>query len=174
METLSQEKFNTLKELADVQTNVALCRAELLKLKETTEEYMVVREKEAEDRVTKVLKESREALDETTNNQRELLTYNKELQAYANELKKSAFDIMTLFEDFGRRMKEADEDLKEGQIHVTELLTKIKIERVQVQEDRKLLQGEREEMTQANRLLDDRRKALERAWAELKKLKANK
>lgn len=171
METLTQEKFNTLKELADVQTNVALNRAELLKLKEATEEYMVVREKEAEERVIKVLKQSREALDETTINQRELLTYNQELQAYANELKQSAFDIMALFEDFGRRMKEADEDLKEGHTHVSELLTKIKIERVQVKEDRKQLQAEREEMTQANRLLDDRRKALERAWAELKRLK---
>ncbi len=174
METLSQEKFNTLKELADVQTNVALCRAELLKLKETTEEYMVVREKDAEDRVIKVLKESREALDETTKNQRELSTYNRELQAYANELNKSAFDIMSLFEDFGKRMKEANEDLNKGLDNVSELLTKIKIERVHVKEDRKLLQAERQEMTQANRLLDDRRKALERAWAELKKLKDKK
>ncbi len=173
METLSQEKFNTLKELADVQTNVALNRAELLKLKETTEEYMVVREKEAEDRVIKVLKESRDALDETTINQRELSSYNRELQAYANELHKSASDIMTLFADFGKRMDIADKDIEEGNKHVSELLTKIKIERVQVREDRKQLNRERNALEKEFRLLVDRRQTLDRAWNELKKLKAN-
>ena len=47
MKTLETEKFDTLKELAELQTNISLGRAELKKLEETTEEYMVVREKEA-------------------------------------------------------------------------------------------------------------------------------
>jgi len=80
---------------------------------------------------------------------------------------------MTLFDDFGKRMDIADKDIEEGNKHVSELLTKIKIERVQVREDRKQLNRERRVIADENRLLIDRRQTLDRAWKELKKLKAN-
>ena len=157
---LDTEKFNTVKELSEIQQNVALGRATLLKLKETTEEYMVVREKEAEGRVIKVLKESRTALDETTKNHKELSGYNIELQAYAIELNKSAIDITALFEDFGKKMDEADKKLEEGRISVAEVLRDAKIERIQVIEDRKILKLERGKIRDEMILLKDRRQLL--------------
>lgn len=168
MEKLETEKFNTLKELAEIQSNLSLAQAELLNLKATTEEYMVVREKEAEERVIKVLRESRNALEETSKNHQELTGFNRELQAYANELKGLSIDIAALFKDFNVRMKEAEKDLEKHHEIVSEILRKIKTERVQVSEDRKMLERERQKTNEEARLLIDRRGALERAWEELK------
>lgn len=172
--TLDQEKFDTLKELAEMQTSLSNARAELKKLKDTTDEYLVVREQEAEARVIKVLKESRDALDEVSKNHNELSAYSNELKAYANELKDLSTGITDLFKDFNKRVKEAEKDIEKNQEIVTDILQKIKIERVQVNEDRKQLKSEQHEIDEQNRLLKDRREALERAWDELKRLQTNK
>jgi chromosome segregation ATPase len=171
---LDQEKFNKVKELADIHANLSDARVEIQKLKETTEEYMVVREQEAEERVLKVLKESREALEETSKNHDELTRFSNEVKAYAIELKGLASDITALFQDFGKRVEEADEDVKKNQEIVSDILTKIKVERVQVREDRKLLEAEQYNINEQLRLLKDKRESFERAWEELKKLQSNK
>jgi uncharacterized phage infection (PIP) family protein YhgE len=171
---LDQEKFNTLKELTEIHASISSGKVELIKLKSTTDEYMKLREVEAEERVIKVLKESRTALEETSQNHQELSAYGTELQAYANELKSISLDITDLFKDFNKRMKDAEVSLDTNHKQVTEVLKNIKVERVQVQEDRKMLERERKETYDGTRLLKDRRDALERAWAELdKKLKDN-
>ena len=169
---LDQEKFNTLKELTEIHASISSGKVELIKLKSTTEEYMHLREVEAEERVIKVLKESRDALEETSKNHTELSTYRGELQAYANEIHGLTIDITTLFQDFNVRMKEAEKDIDKNQEIVSDILTKIKIERVQIKEDRKMLTVERKRTEEGKRLLEDKRGALERAWEELKKLQA--
>jgi len=174
METLDQEKFSTLKELAELQGSISTGRAELKKLTETTEEYMVIREKEAEKRVLGVLEKSREALDEATNNHKELKSYNSELQAYANELKTTATAIAALFEDFNKKMDKADEGMKTNRKAVSGILTEMKIEKVKITEDRKQLKRDRAEMDEETKLLRDRRGALKRGFDELKRLKVNK
>ena len=170
---LDQEKFNVMKELTEIHANLSLARSELLTLKADTEKYMVVREQEAQERVLRVLKESREALVETSTNHRELIVFNNELQAYANELHGLTIDITTLFQDFNTRMREAEKELEESREIVVETLLKIKVERVQVKEDRKLLALERKKTEEGKVLLADRRAALERAWDELDRLKDN-
>jgi len=171
---LNQEKFNTVKELADIHANLSDARAELKKLKDGTEEYMVVREKEAEERVINVLKKSRDALEETSKNHSELSGFSRDLKAYANELSVISTDILALFSDFNKRMDEADENMAKNKDIVDDIFKKIKVERVQVQEDRKLLVAEQYNIDEQFRLLKDRREALERAWDELKKLQNNK
>ena len=174
METLDQEKFDTLKELAELQTSISTGRAELKKLEETTQEYMVVREGEAEGRVLKVLEKSREALDEATDNHKELKSYNSELQAFAIELKATATAVTALFGDFGEKMDQADKNMETKHSAVSDILTEIKIERVQVTEDRKQLKRERAEVAEATKLLKDRRAVLQRGFDELERLKGKK
>ena len=174
MTTLDQEKFNTVKEIAALHEAVSSANVDLMKLKEETEKYLVTREQEAEERVIKVLKESRDALEETSKNHNELSGFSRDLKAYAIELKVLATDISALFKNFNTRMGEANTDMEINQKIVSELLKKIKIERVEVQEDRKLLVAERAEIDEQHRLLKDKREVLERAWAELKRLQTNK
>lgn len=171
---LQQEKFNTIKELAEIHANISDARVTFEELKKNTEKYMVVREKEVEERVIKVLKESREALEETSKNHQELSGFSRDLKAYANEIKVLSTDITALFKDFDKRMDGANTDMRINGEIVSEILKKIKIERIQVQEDRKLLIAEKHEVDEQHRLLKDKREALERAWDELKKLQDNK
>jgi len=171
MTTLDQEKFNTAKELAEISGNLSTARAELKKLEETTGEYMIGREKEAEERVLKVLRESREALEEVSKNHKEITIFSGETKAYAATLKTIANEIIALFEDFTARMHKADEDMAEHQKALTETLNLIKVERVQVQEDRKLLEADRKDLEDGFRLLKDKRDVLDRAWSELEKKK---
>jgi hypothetical protein len=169
---LDQEKFNTLKELTEIHASISSGKVELIKLKSTTEEYMKLREVEAEERVIKVLKESRDALEEVSTNHRELIVYNNDLKSYAREIHELTIGITTLFQDFNVRMKEAEKDIDKNQEIVSDILTKIKIERVQIKEDRKMLAVERKRTEDGVRLLKDKRESLERAWEELKILQA--
>lgn len=171
---LDQEKFNTAKELAEISGQLSDARAAFEKLKKDTEEYMVIREQEAEERVIKVLKESREALEESSNNHKELSSFKEELKAYANKLRLLSTDIIALFQNFNEKMEEANEDMKEHRDNLMEILNNTKIERVQVREDRKLLAAEQHEIDEQHRLIKDKREALERAWDELNRIKNNK
>lgn len=169
---LDQEKFKVVQELAEIHGNISAGKVELTKLKEATDAYMHLREQEAEERVIKVLRESRDALEEVSTNHRELIVYNNDLKAYANEIHELTTDIISLFQNFNVRMKEAEKDIEINQKLVSGILTKIKIERVQVKEDRKMLAIERHKTEEGKRLLADKRASLERAWEELKKLQA--
>ena len=169
--TLDQEKFDTVKELAELSTNIATGRAELKKLEETTAEYIVSREEKAEARVLEVLKESREALEATTQNHKELSGFNQDLEAYASELKRLTTDISALFQDFNEKMDGAEKDMEEYYKEVHEVLRKIKLENVTLVENRKRVSAERADLREETRLLEDRRGQLERGFEELKRLK---
>lgn len=170
---LEQEKFDTLKELAKVHENISDGRTILKELKETTEEYMVTREKEAEGRVIKVLKESSDALEEISTNHKELSKYNSELKAYAIELNTIASDIATLFEDFNKAMKIADVNMEKHRFEVAEILKATKVETTAIKSSREVLVGERAEIRDGWRLLKDRQQTLKDGFEELKKLKSN-
>jgi hypothetical protein len=168
---LDQEKFNTAKELSTMQMNLSTAHSELNKLKEETEQYLVLREKDVEDRIITVLKESRNALEETTQNHTELINFSNELQAYAKEIKLMSTEIATLFEGFNISINEIDKDIKEHLIKVNETLNKTKSERIQIAEDRKMLDRERKKTSDEMRLLNDKRGILERGFEELKRLR---
>ena len=169
---LDQEKFKVVQELAEIHGSISAGKVELIKLKETIDQYMHLREQEGEERVIKVLRENRDALEEVSKNHTELVVYNNDLKAYAYEIHELTTDIITLFQNFNVRMKEAEKDITINQKLVSDILTKIKIERVQVKEDRKMLAVERHKTEEGKRLLADKRASLERAWEELKQLQA--
>jgi hypothetical protein len=174
MTTLEQEQFDTLKALAEVHASLSEAQAELFNVRKTTDEYMVVREQEAEKRVLKILKESRDALEETSKNHKELSGYSRDLKAYAGELKVLSTDIVALFKDFNVRMKEAEKIMDERRKEADLVLKEAKSERIQITEDRKMLERERKQTADGFRLLKDRNSMLERAFEELRRLKNKK
>lgn len=169
MQTLDQEQFDAVKELSQIQMAVAEGRSELLKLQSEIEEYMKLREVEAEERVLRVLKESQESLQKISNNHKELSSYGSELKAYATELNGFANTLHTLFQDFGERMSRADEDMVKHRKDVAEVLRQTKIAQVSVEEDRKQLAREREKTNEGMKLLASQRAALQTAWDQLNK-----
>lgn len=171
---IDQETFNATKALSEIQVALSAARAELKSLQETTEDYLKFREDEVNKRIAKVLRESREALDNISKNHEELVLFRDELTAFAASLKNSSSTIVALFENFRKAMDEADLDMQEHYASVNNVLKDIKIERSKVESDRMVLKGEMKKLEDETRLVIDRRQTLERGFKELKKLKAKK
>lgn len=169
MQTLDQEQFDAVKELSQIQMAIAEGRSTLLKLRSEVEEYMKLREVDAEERVLRVLKESQESLQKISHNHQELSSYGSELKAYATELNGFANTLHTLFQDFGERMQVADRDMEVQRKDVAEVLRQTKIAQVSIDEDRKQLVRERQKTNEGMKLLDSQRAALQTAWDHLKK-----
>lgn len=165
---IEQEKFDSLKELSEIQMQIAQGRSLILALGVELEQHMKLREDEALDRVAKVLKESQEALQKISLNHQSLAAYRSELQAYAIELQGFSSTLSALFQDFSKRMSEADADMKVHHKDVSEVLRQIKVERVSIEEDRKQLARERQQTNDGMKLLASQRAALQSAWDHLK------
>lgn len=168
---LDTETFNSMKALSEIQLNLANGRAELKTLQEKTEEYIVFREEEANKRVSKVLKESHDALEHIAKNQNQLVAYGDDLKAFADTLKYSSDIVVTLFENFRKSMDQADIDMKDHYLAVQDVLKQAKIENSNIKSQRSSLKNEMKRIADETRLLDDRRSTLERGFEELRRLK---
>lgn len=171
---INKEQFDAVKKLSEIQISLSEGLAALKTLKETTEEYMVFREKEAEQRVAKVLKESRDALENISTNYDQLTRFREELKAYAHQIKSGSDIVVTLFKNFRKSMDEADEDMKVHYASIKEVEKQIKIENSLIKTQREELKKDRLKLEDETRLLTDRRDTLDRGFEELKRLKAKK
>lgn len=172
MKKLEQEKFDNLKVLAELQVNISTGRATLYKLKEDTEKYLVVREKEVEDRIIKVLQKSHDSLDEASKNYKELELYNIELKSYSEELSNKSIQIIDLFDDFNIRVKDSEKQTKDWEKRSTEVLDIIKNQREDIQKDRDALDKQKISIVNDMRFVTDRQGILKRGFAELKALRS--
>ncbi len=165
---IEQEKFDSLKELSEIQMQIAQGRSLILKLGVELEQHMKLREDEAHERVAKVLKESQEALQKISLNHQSLTAYRSELQAYAIELQGFSSTLATLFQDFSDRMGEADSDMKRHHKDVADILRSMRVESVSIAGDREQLSRERQQTNDGMKLLASQRAALQSAWDHLK------
>lgn len=171
---LEKEKFDSVKELSKIQMAISDGRSELKNLQETIEKYKIFREDEANKIIDKVLKESRDALDNISQNQNELAHYREELEAYANELKSGSKTIVTLFQDFRKKIDQGQKDIEEYYKVINKIKKEIKIEQSKLDSEMKIIKIERKNLADETRLLNDRRQALERGFEELNRLKNKK
>lgn len=165
--TLEQEKFDTVKELVDLQTNISNGRAVLKELQEKTEEFLVTREIVAKTRVLKILKESHDALEEINENHKELTSYSGELQAFVTEIKQMSSDLTTLFKDFNEKIAVDELTLVAASAKMAENLRETKLARVELREDKLQLGRDRERLNNSWTLLGDREKTLKQGFEEL-------
>jgi isopenicillin N synthase-like dioxygenase len=171
---VDKKQFNAMKQLTEISQGISILRSALDSLGDATNDYFKSMENETTNRVDKVLRESREALENTTQNHNQLSEYNKELTAYHNQIKDFTKTLTTLSQDFAKKMDESDKDMKEHHENISEMLKQIKIQRVNIEEDKKQLLREKKRIEEETRLLVDRRGALERGFKELQRLNNKK
>jgi uncharacterized phage infection (PIP) family protein YhgE len=169
---LPTEQFNTMKELAEVQSSIAASSAALSKLKEDTGKYLELREVAAHERVQKVLAESIEALESTNKNHAELASYASGLRALALELSGFSVEIVTLYKDFTERVVQTDALLDLRLEEAKKLEKACRIERKKLDEDMKQLDNNMAELRDQKRLLADRQQMLAKGAEELQKLRS--
>ncbi len=167
METLDQEKFSTVKALAEMQVQISEGGAALLKLKESEKEYLEMREKEVHERVAKVLAESRDALEQITKNHDELSHYGDDLKAQAIDLHTLSTQIVALSQHFREWMELETKKIDKTFMEIAEEKKQLKALSIGIVEDRKQLKREGATIAEEMRLLVDRRGLLERGFAEL-------
>lgn len=168
---LAQEKFDSIKELAEIQQNISLGQVQLIEIQKTSEAYMLARESEAIMRVSKILEDSKKSLDEISKNHRELTAYKDSLADVYSDIKVFSEDLLTLFAALNTRLRESDVLMEQKREDIETMLKDIKIQRVRLQEDRKQMDREKITMRDAKRLMVDRQAMLEREFEELKRLK---
>jgi small-conductance mechanosensitive channel len=165
--TLDHEKFSAVEELSKIHTAIVEGRAALETLKGSTEEYLTGREKEAVERIAKILDESRTALDEVAANHEALTKYGVELRGYANLLSALSKDLTAFALLLRERMASADAALSAKLAEINEAKRDLKAVHADIIEDRKQLAREQMGINEERRLLKDQREAFERAWGEL-------
>jgi uncharacterized phage infection (PIP) family protein YhgE len=168
MQTLEQEKFDTVRELSELGIAIAEGRAVLEKLKSDTDTYVAEREEKAIQKVAQVLEESRDALAEVAKNHEELTSYLRAARDYAGSL---------------ARLHESLQQLKATLLSATEALEerierhRIEVDRVRLETRRQftLLAGERAALASDKirrdeewRKIADKAQTLERTAARLK------
>lgn len=156
MVLLEQEKFDTIKELSEMQSSISEGRATLSQLKVDTESYLKEREEMADLRVAKVLNESREALESTSKNHVELTSYGNELKVYASTLRGFSTDVVALIHGLREGTEKVNKKIDEHLKVISEAKTDILAQRKSIENDRKQLELERNQIDGDWRELRDR------------------
>lgn len=168
---IEQEKFDSIKELSEIQQKISLGLSELSQIKKDSEAYMVVRENAALSRVSEILLGSKKSLDEISKNHQELTAYKLALEDAYQDVKKFGADLMLLFSELNVRLDLADAVMEKRKEAVEEILKDIKIQRVSLKQDREQMDRDKALMRDAKRLLVDREAMLKRGFDELKRVK---
>lgn len=168
METLDHEKFEGVKELAAIQTEIANGRAILKQLEASKDEHLVEREKEAVDRIHAALASSVALLTQIGENHDELVKYRKEVDGFVDDLRyllEAVRSIQAVYEEKNAAEKE---DLKIAQQKIDLALKNIARQRVDIDEDKEKIRADREAIVKETIKLRDERDTLDRAWKELR------
>lgn len=171
---LDSEKFNLVKELASIHDNINTGRNALTAIKKETDDYIKEREREAKERVEKVLQASHDALVETRKNHEALSSYRQEVTQFADICKQILVMVSAMNAEFKEKMVEADRIMQERYEDMQLTIRNAKIERTAIEQERTQLRIEKIRIEEETRLLADRRGVLQRGFDELKRLQQNK
>lgn len=168
---LDHEKFEGVKELADIGLKIAQGRATLAQLKTDTDSYLASREEEAVARIKIALVVSQQLITE-------IGQYHGELEGYRREVETFVDDIRSLLEGvagFKKILTETTEALYKNldikQTKIDAALVEVKRGRALLEADQQDLAAKRQQFGSDKKALRDEWAALERAAAEIKNKK---
>lgn len=165
---LEKEKFDSVKELATIQSDIASGMATLAKIKSETEAYLTEREQELLKRIDTILQNSESVLREIGENQDALVRYAAEVRGMDADLQA----ILLLFkravavqEEVTAREKA---ELEEKAEELVRIETELKAKRSIVDSDALANEQDRKWIADEKRLLNDRIKLFERSINRVK------
>lgn len=166
---LDAERFETVKELAALGTQIAEAHALLAKLKSESEDYLKEREAETRNRIYEVLVNAQSLIAETT-------TYHDTFKSFlttTGEIREKIRDMVTSLsalreetrqfsETFDRMVQQKTEEMAEERRN-------LRLERESLQKEQEYLNTQKEIISQDKRKVEDERETLKRAFERLKK-----
>lgn len=146
IETVNKETMESLKKLADINSQVSEAKATLIKLQSTKDEYILNREKETTLKIDSLLEQSKENLDKIRENNQEVTTLFNTIVSVTGFLEEIHENYLKIADDFTK--KTSDWSLK------IEKQEKI------LAEERKIIETDKKSIAIARELIAKRQKHL--------------
>jgi len=169
IETLEKTKFDTLKDIADLNVKVSEARNTLLEIEKEKESFIAKREKQTVVKITKVVKESEEMLSKATNNYEQVNTLVRVVTGYTESIREAHEDLKVLVKDYSEKNTLWEKNY-ENQVHSLSHLEK------RINDDKKALKKEFSELAKQKELLgkqriklEDEKETIKRSIKRLKK-----
>lgn len=169
MEELDTEKFQAVKELAEIQGNIAKGLAELTQLKSTKEEYFLQREKEVLTIVDKVLTASKAAIQEANSNHdtiASLLASTKDtvklIKDLQNEFAEQQAEYKKMIDLFFAKVQERQKELDQA-------LKSIEESKRVLKEDQAIIEQQKKQIARDRIWIADRKQLLATELDRIKK-----
>lgn len=165
---LDHEAFESIKELAAIQANIAEGRDTLANLEKNKESFLAVQEAELIERLQKALKESSSYVNEINKYNDELVEYRRDTDSYIKSLRYFNERVVSVSNTIETSVSNIIAHLDEQSEAISKAKKQIKL-------DRENIKTEREELAMKNKLmqeqeikLKDGQETLERAITRLK------
>lgn len=159
--------MNALQALSDTNLKVSEARALLSELEESETKYLAAREKKAMERITVVLRESRELIEETKANYDEVQRFHQTVSSFADFLKEGHTRFKEILTIFSEKEAEWSSDMERQEAELVQMKKILSVERTKIANDKKSIEFARKEIENGNKKLQDERGTLERAIIRL-------
>lgn len=169
MQVLSQEEFDYKKTLADLGVAIAKARGELSLIEAEKEKLISKHEGEALIRVQEVLEASKAALMEAKAHREELLGYQSDLTAYADELVHLREKTEENIASFERQSAEVMDQLKAKAKEIEVMATENREEKEKLHLERNIVKGREIAVKEEYRKIASQRATLQAAFEEGRK-----
>lgn len=167
MEELDHEKFEGVKELAEISTQISASTALLASYKETEAEYLAEREEKLVNRLKQALVDSSDLITAIGSNHSELVGYRNDLVSFHESilsLLQGVMECKRLVEDAAN---ELDAQMSRHETNLTNFAQDSARERALIHGAKGELQADRDQLTKDQRIVADQRDTLDRAFARL-------
>lgn len=165
---VDKEKMDAFKALADTNMKISEAKGILFKLQETETEYLEAREKKVLERIQKVVEESQELVNEAKENYQEMV----ELGRLTSDFSKSLVALHDLyrkaFTGFEERNILWEKQIGEEQDALIELRKGMKVEKMQIDNDKKSLEKAKTAHAEEDKRIRDKWGEIERTITRLK------
>lgn len=164
---VDEKKMTALRGLADINMQIGAARGILTTLQEQETEYLVSREKKAVDRITKVLQESSDLVEETNKNYDQIIEIVETVKSGAGFLAKVYASFKEYVSIFEKAKTAWERDIENQETTISEVKKALRVERVKLDNEKKSLDDTRAKLIEDERKINDDRATLERAIKRL-------
>lgn len=165
--TISTQEMESVKALSDVNIKISEAQNLLFKLQEQETEYLVVREKKAMDRIQKVVEVSKAMVTEADQNHAQIKALLSGISEFVSKLLKARENFTGLLAEFEERNIEWEKDIGKQQDQIIKIHQQLKIEKIQIKNDKESLESARNKLADDQRKLDSDRGTLQRTITRL-------
>lgn len=143
---LDQEKMKVVKEIADCNVILSGMKAEILKLREEKEQFIVDRANELEIRLWKFLNDSKELVAETNRNYVTVHNFYVELKEFADEVKIQRQETKDLIQEAKNKMVDLENLMVRKATELSQIRKGINNDLRVIERERNFIKAQKEEM----------------------------